>query len=339
MDYVLVTLAVFGLVTFVHELGHAVAAAFFRFPIITFAVGFGKPLFERRVKNTVYRLGVFPLGGYIRTCLPDEGKAQLSSKARLFSLMPVTQSERDLLTELERRPELQKKPPRWQICSVYLAGPLASVLLAFSISGVVFPVLEAVNFHPRIALGPILRGGPLHLAHVRPGDIVMRINGREITSFKLYRRMVRKSRGRRLRVELVRYVDERPVPITVYVKSAYLYGHWDLGVKFVWRIPYYPPELREGLISLVVNLRNAYERSARDILYEIETLSWVLGILNLLPLPLLDGGEFLLHVTEGATKRDVPLHLKKLARKTVAIAVHVVALVMFLNELHFLLSL
>ncbi|MCB9916541.1 MAG: RIP metalloprotease RseP, partial [Planctomycetes bacterium] len=152
-QYLMAVLGI-GLVIFVHEAGHFLAARWCKVRVHVFSLGFGPRLFGWRRGHTTYQIAAIPLGGYVRMA-GDEGAAQ------------------------GRAPEpweLQAKsvPQRFLI---YSGGVLMNV--AFGI--LVFPALYLAGI-PSIepVIGAVEGGSPAWMAGVEPGTRVLEVNGREI---------------------------------------------------------------------------------------------------------------------------------------------------------------
>ena len=84
---VIVVVIVLGIMILVHELGHFVAAKFFRVRVLTFSIGFGKRLFGFKRGDTDYRVSLLPLGGYVKMTGENPTEAQ-TDDPRAFSAHP-----------------------------------------------------------------------------------------------------------------------------------------------------------------------------------------------------------------------------------------------------------
>jgi len=146
-----------GLVIFVHELGHFLAARLCKVRVETFSLGFGPRLFGRRIGATMYQIAIVPLGGYCR----------MAGEERRWD-------------GLEPRPdELPAKSVEARFF-IYSAGVLMNVLFVL----VVFPILFSVGvpfLEPRI--GVVAPGSPAWHAGVELESDVLSVNGEEVFEF------------------------------------------------------------------------------------------------------------------------------------------------------------
>ncbi len=150
-----------GLVIFVHELGHHLAARFCKVRVETFSLGFGPRLVGKRVGDTMYQIAAVPLGGYCRMAGEDR---------RWQGLEP-------------RPDEIGAKSVGARFF-IYSAGVLMNLLFVL----VVFPILFSVGVPFKEArVGSVLEGGPAWMAGVPEQSEVLSVNGEEIFEFEQIR--------------------------------------------------------------------------------------------------------------------------------------------------------
>ncbi len=145
-----------GLIIFVHELGHFLVAKKVGIRVDTFSLGFGPRLFGFRFGGTDYRISIIPLGGYVKMAGETPGEVVTGSDDE-FSSKTVGQR-----------------------MAVILAGVVMNVIFAF----VVFPMVftAGVPFEEN-RVGYVRPGSPAWLADLRPGDLIEKIDGKEIRGF------------------------------------------------------------------------------------------------------------------------------------------------------------
>ena len=187
---ILAPVFVFGLVIFVHELGHFLAAKSVGVYTPRFSIGFGPALFRRRRGETEYILAAFPLGGYVRMASRhDEASAFLEGGSEEAAKRP----ENDPGYDPEAMIPFGPKPvpehrwfeskPLWARLYILLAGVTMNLLL-----GVVVAIGLAAHFGkpmiPTREVGAVrpVAGQPL-LAAIQPGDSILRVNGRDVSTW------------------------------------------------------------------------------------------------------------------------------------------------------------
>lgn len=161
-------IVVLGILVFIHEAGHFLAAKFFGVGVETFSLGFGRRLFGYRGRETDYRVSLIPLGGYVKMVGGDHGEGDVESR------WP---------------PEAAfTSKPRWQRLIVMAAGPAMNIVLAVLIYWVLFMAGSQV---PDIPEGPpvveaVAEGSAAAEAGIEPGDRILEIGGVTIDSVQRY---------------------------------------------------------------------------------------------------------------------------------------------------------
>ncbi len=194
-----------GVIIFVHEAGHLLAAKLFRVHAHVFSLGFGKRLWGFNRGGTDYRVSVFPLGGYVQ--LSGEDPSEVGDDPSEF---------------------LNK--PRWQRIVVYLAGPAMNVLLAIILVAVVFMVGIEVAAPPDLPsiVGSVRPDSPADRAGLAPGDVITTIGEKPVERWEEVRFAILTSPGKPIELGFQRADEElttRVVPDTV---PKYEFG--DAGV-------------------------------------------------------------------------------------------------------------
>ncbi len=321
-------LLVIGPLIFVHELGHYLAARIFGVKAETFSLGFGRELAgwtDRR--GTRWKIGALPLGGYVKFA-GDMNPASTPSAAWLA--LPA-----------EERAQTFQGRPLWQRFLIVLAGPLTNFLFAI----IVFSAFFAVNGEPRTPaiIAKVEAGSAAQAAGLQPGDQIEQIAGRSITRFEDITLIVALRPGEPLDMLVLRH--GRELTLTATPKPDVIHDHFGntmtrglLGIRsaqgvFVklspMEIPVAAVAKTGETIRLIVDTtwqiitgrRSTAELGGplkiaqlsgqqaslgwQDFVYFMAAISVNLGFINLLPVPLLDGGHLLFYAIEGIRRRPV----------------------------------
>ena len=165
---VLLVALLVGLVIFVHELGHFLAARSLGLVVDVFSLGFGPAIWKRKIGDVEYRICVIPLGGYV--AIPQ--------------LDPVGMET----VQGDNKPaDGENKPPRelppaapWKRILVAIAGPCGNVLLSIVLAWWIFLAPHAVTGGASTLIGTVETNSPAWFAGLRPGQVIERVNGERV---------------------------------------------------------------------------------------------------------------------------------------------------------------
>ena len=312
----------FSILVFIHEWGHFAMARLFGVKVDTFSIGMGKEVIGRTDKNgTRWKISILPLGGYVKFF----GDASAASNP---GDMPAG------LTDEERAVCFHYKP-LWQRALIVFAGPAinliaaALVFSAFYFSygiGIAEPVINTVAEESAAAE-----------AGLRQGDRILAINGEEIERFSDIGGIVRLYPGADITVTIERDGVRESVDVTLGIAymedrfgNRYPYGQLGVTSGEIKRVDLGPlGALYEGgrqtvvmtdtifttIGQMIMGLRSVKELggparianmvgeaahiSFESFVWILALLSLNLGILNLLPIPVLDGGHLLYYGLEA----------------------------------------
>lgn len=351
MGVILATLAfavlICVLVT-VHELGHLLVARANGVFAEAFSIGFGPVLFERKDKHgTKWRLSLIPAGGYVKML----GDADATS---VKEVLPEGYTQEDM-----DRLSLHRKKP-WQKLLVSIAGPVFNLIFAV----VILFSLALIKGTPEYTstINVVGEDSVAYVSGIRSGDKITKIDDEEISTFEELREKISKSIGKKVQVELERgdeieevtvemFKEENGqiVPIktlgvapleTIYhktgivdsaissVKTVYLLAVNNITAIFKIITHKMSSKNVGGVISIFQMASQSAEAGIFSFLWMMAVLSTVLGAINLLPIPVLDGGAVLISAIEWCLGR--PLN-KKLIETIFVIGLVVVAGLMLLG--------
>ena len=337
----LAPIIVFGLVVFVHELGHFIAAKLTGVYAPRFSIGFGPSLLKKRFGETEYVLAALPLGGYVRMASrEDEATAFLEGGSENSAVTPGSPKDGfdpDAMIPFGPKPIPES---RWfeskSLASrlfIMLAGVTMNALLAYVIylglllhSGIPTPVTVAAVVNP---------GKPAALAGIQVGDSIASLNGRPLESWQTLLDSIGASAGQPLSLGIVRH--GQPVTVTVTPASevvpdpetgvkrprgriGMVAGQvftpislprafseaWGITIDNGGRIFTALGSLVRGVglsdlggpIAIAQVSVQAAQSGIESLLLLIALISINVAVFNLLPIPILDGGQIVLNVAE-----------------------------------------
>ena len=303
------TVFVFSLIVFVHEAGHFITAKLTGMQVDEFAIGFGPKLYSRKYGETVYSLRIIPLGGFNKI-------AGMSDEEEL--------NERSFLN----------KPVRSRLL-VISAGALMNFLLAFLLLwGIVFRT-GISSVLPDPIVGGIIKNSAAAEAGIEPGDRIISVGNEPVNrwidipeAIEAHQRevvpVVYERDGSRITVDTIPKTDEKTgrtlLGVMPSIQTKYV-GVGEAAHFAVNRIVDLGGMMLTGLYRMVsgtekaelagpIGVAQLAGQAASvgfvNLLTFTAFLSLNLGILNLLPIPMLDGGYIILILLEGITRRKMP---------------------------------
>ncbi|MBN2809099.1 MAG: RIP metalloprotease RseP [Deltaproteobacteria bacterium] len=325
-------IVVLGILIFVHELGHFLVAKLCGVRVLVFSLGFGPRLCGFRKGETEYLLSAVPLGGYVK--MLGEGKGEDEGE------LPVA----------DKPYSYEHKSP-WQRLLIIVAGPGANILFAALLFSLVYlfgvPSLSSV-------IGEVNYEMPAYSAGFQAGDKIISIDGQAIADWEQLSAAVRASGGRELEITFVRGSEQltlRVVPKRIENKNmfgenviSYVIGvtasgateikHYQpgeallQGLSETWKVAYLtvvgfikmiervvPAKDLGGPIMIAQMAGQHAKAGILSLLYFMGIISVNLGILNLFPIPVLDGGHLLFITMEILLGRPVSLRKIEIAQQ------------------------
>ncbi|MBF0560433.1 MAG: RIP metalloprotease RseP [Alphaproteobacteria bacterium] len=323
-------LLVLTIVVFVHEMGHFLVARWNGVRIDTFSIGFGPELIgwtDRR--GTRWKLSLMPLGGYVKMF----GDADAASA--------TADTTREMTSE-ERAVSFQHKR-LLQRAAIVVAGPLANVIFAIVVFTVMFATIGEPIIPP--VVGEVVAGSAADAGGVRAGDRIVQIDGHSISQFGDIQRLVLLSSGGVMTVAVDRGGKSYTLSVTprmAQVTDNFGNVHRSplLGIKVSGALQLmvrHGPwkaltaalkqtyDVGEGALvsmgQMIAGTRGADDlggplriaqfssqaarNGAANFITFVAFLSINLGLINIFPVPLLDGGHLLFYAIEGLRGRPL----------------------------------
>jgi len=380
-------LLVFGIVVFVHELGHFIAAKLMRVYAPVFAFGWGPRLFGWKWGETDYRWSWFPIGGFVAMATKDseavsaiEGSvdvdggasgepAEVPGHQRGFNPIP---HDPNALRPFGPHPV---PPDRWiesksLPAKVFIlsAGVIMNVVLALAVTTGVYKSMGR-EYVPAV-IDSIVAGRPAEAAGLQRGDSVVSVNGNPIREWDEMVELIGSSADRPLTLEVVR--AGQPLTITVVPtlsdatdrvtgapvklgrigaapqarvlrEQLGLLQALDRGWATTWEMGGGVIKVVGGLFSGAVSVkqlggpiaiaRTSFEAAKsgwENLLGLLAFISINLAVLNMLPIPLLDGGQILLRIIESAKGSEFSQRSQEMIMRVGVLCIALLfALVMF----------
>jgi regulator of sigma E protease len=349
-------LLVIGPLIFIHEMGHYLAGRWFGVKADAFSIGFGREVAGWTDKRgTRWKVGWMPLGGYVKFA---------------GDMNPASQpSDEWLSLPAEERNRTFQAKPVWQRFIIVAAGPFVNFLFAILVFAFLFSAIGQPRT-PNVVPG-VAAGSAAERAGLQKGDRILALNGSAVERFEDIAGYVQIRPRQPIEVSFERGGQRRTVRIisdaeTVSDKFGNKAEMGRLGV--LW-----PDQIREKLAphqavwagvrqtgvivetmvvtlgQLVVGDRSVKElggplkiaqysgqqatQGALDLVLFMTIISINLGFINLLPIPLLDGGHLLFYAIEGVRRKPLKAEAQEWAFRTGLAALLALMIFVTLNDL------
>lgn len=341
-------IVVLGLLIFVHELGHFLFARLFGVGVETFSLGYGWRLFGKRIGRTDYRISLFPLGGYCKMVGEEPGE-EISPEN-----IPISFTHKHVLKRM----------------LISAAGPAFNILLALILLFGLFIASGLVIY--KATVGSVTPGSPADLSGLKPGDLIIKIEDRPVASWDEMTLIIAESQKESLAFAIQRgdqVLEKQIKPETVTTKNIFgediqrnMIGigigndtfvrelsiieafNESIGrTVFITQLTFLTVvKLIQGTISaktiggpiMIAEMAGQTAKAGlAPLVFFAALISINLAILNLLPIPVLDGGHLLFCFIELVIRRPVSIRVREIAHQAGMFLLLLLMIYVFYNDI------
>lgn len=325
-------LVVLGVLIFVHELGHFLLARYFGVRVLVFSLGFGPRIGGWQDKSgTQYQVSIIPLGGYVK-------------------MLGESDDQENPIPKEDEQYSFANKGV-WQRFAIVFAGPAFNFIFAVCALSVAF--MTGIG-EPLPNIGAVTEGMPAHEAGLKVGDSITFIDDMPIGSWDELSRTIKATNGNPLMFTVDRdgkifqltitprikkivnlFGEEVKMPligispsgeqkiVSYSITQALVMGSiqtWrmiDLTITSVWKLitQVVSPDQIGGPLMIAEMAGKSAEHGASNLLFFMALISINLGILNLLPVPVLDGGHLFFFLLEAIKGSPVAENIQGIANR------------------------
>ncbi len=312
ISFILQVLAVIfglGFLVFIHELGHFSVAKFYKVKVLKFTLGFGREIWGFTKGETRYSVCLFPLGGMVAMAgeNPDEAKGE---KDEFLSL------------------------PFYKKIMIIFAGPLMNYILAVVMFAFIFNLWGVAAISDKSFVGALAESGCAKAAGLETNDKITYIDGVEINDWVALIENIKDKAEKEINLKVLRddkelefnfVLDKNPTtgagmlgiqPLITKEKLPFLKTISFAGytvvyqttftLQYLWDklIKWEKPEVA-GPIGVIQFMANSAKSGFESYIRLLAVISVALGLFNLLPIPMVDGGMIVLFLLEGIIRKRI----------------------------------
>jgi regulator of sigma E protease len=325
---IMVFLLILSVLVLIHEAGHFFVAKFFGIKVEEFGFGLPPRIAGKKFGETLYSINWLPIGGFVKLYGEDKaGGGSVSLKQKVIK-------------GDEKRAFFAK--PVWQRALVIFAGVFMNFVLAVVIISVLFSVVGVQTPGNKVTVDAVVKNAPADIAGLKVGDIIVSVNNIQVTTSEQLQQYTDAHVGDKLALE-VKSQNSKVENIEVTPRKVYPSNEGPMGIaieqnvvlkKYPWfKAPFIGTYqalqdswlVVSGLVMLVVQLftKGMVPQGVAGpigiaqltgvvigigpaaVLSLVSLLSLNLAIINLLPIPALDGGRLFFILIEGIFKKKV----------------------------------
>ena len=339
---------VLGVLIFFHEFGHFLIARLFGVGVEKFSLGFGPRLIGKKFGRTDYRISAIPLGGYVKM-VGEEPDAEVAPAD-----IPISFTHKHVLKRM----------------CIVAAGPFFNILLAVIIFFSIF--LISGLFILKASVGEVREGSPALAAGLKPGDEITAIDGKPVSNWNDMTEIIGASNGRTLKISVKRAGTDLVFQITPeLIPAKDIFGEdikrYVIGISSggefntrklnpfqamaeSFRQTYNIIELMVVIIGKLITgsistdtiggpimiakmAGDQAKTGIENLIFFLALISVNLAIINLLPIPVLDGGHLLFFIIEAVKGHPVSLKVREVAQQIGLFIILLLVILVFYNDI------
>ena len=339
---------VLGVLIFFHEFGHFLIARLFGVGVEKFSLGFGPRLIGKKFGRTDYRISAIPLGGYVKM-VGEEPDAEVAPAD-----IPISFTQKHVLKRM----------------CIVAAGPFFNILLAVIIFFSIF--LISGLFILKASVGEVREGSPALAAGLKPGDEITAIDGKPVSNWNDMTEIIGASNGRTLKISVKRAGTDLVFQITPeLIPAKDIFGEdikrYVIGISSggefntrklnpfqamaeSFRQTYNIIELMVVIIGKLITgsistdtiggpimiakmAGDEAKTGIENLIFFLALISVNLAIINLLPIPVLDGGHLLFFIIEAVKGHPVSLKVREVAQQIGLFIILLLVILVFYNDI------
>ena len=345
---IIALIIVLGVLVFFHEFGHFIIARLFGVGVEKFSLGFGPRLFGKKIGMTDYRVSAIPLGGYVKM-VGEEPDAEISEEMIPFSFTHKSVYKR---------------------MAIVIAGPLFNVLLAIVIFWGLFTFYGA--YEPDTVIGKVAPDSAALEAGLKDKDKIVQIDGKPIETWADISEEIKTGEGKEIRITVRRGEETLSFQLKPRLRKAknefgeeverYLIGVESSGtmvprelsvgsaftesIRQTWQVAEVTVvsivKMIQGKISkkelggpiMIAQMAGQQARAgAANLIWFIAIISVNLAVLNILPIPVLDGGHLVFFTIEAIKGSPVSENARMTAQQIGMLLLLLLMIFVFYNDL------
>ena len=341
-------IVVLGVLIFFHEFGHFLVARLFGVGVEKFSLGFGPRLIGKKVGITDYRISAIPLGGYVKM-IGEEPDAEIAPEDISLSFTHKHVAKRMLIVA---------------------AGPVFNILLAVIIFFGIF--FTSGTFVLKPSVGSVKQGSPAFAAGLEKGDLITAINESVINSWDEMAEIINASKGQKIKLavrrgestqnfslapeqvttknifgeDVQRYIIGITASGETYSKELNLFQAFSESMIQTYRVTELmvviiaklitgdiSTDTLGGPIMIAQMAGDSAKAGIGSLISFIALISVNLAIINLLPIPVLDGGHLLFFSIEAVKGRPVSIKVREIAQQIGLFLLILLMILVFYNDI------